>query len=136
MIERVELRGRRSIEMKKTGAEMSALRSLRPGGGRSLAKTAVAPVTRANTGSATHREERAGGGERPRFPGCDLAHAAGSIGREGDDGGPFRRERGAHHAHVALVASRSEAVVLTGDPDDLRALAARCRPTVVVRALE
>ena len=34
---------------KKTGAEISALRSLRPGGGRSLAKTALAPVTSANT---------------------------------------------------------------------------------------
>ena len=38
-------------------------------------------------------------------------------------------------AHVTLVAAEHHAVVLTGDPDDLRALASHVRPAVIVHVI-
>ena len=37
-------------------------------------------------------------------------------------------------AHVAVVASLTGAVVITSDPEDLRALAAHVRPRITIRA--
>jgi predicted nucleic acid-binding protein len=36
-------------------------------------------------------------------------------------------------AHVAVTAARTGAVVITSDPDDLRALAAHVRPRITIR---
>jgi predicted nucleic acid-binding protein len=38
-------------------------------------------------------------------------------------------------AHVALVAARVTATVITSDPDDLRALAAHTRPSFTVKSI-
>ncbi len=38
-------------------------------------------------------------------------------------------------AHVAYAASLTNAIVITSDPEDLRALAAHVRPRITIRAL-
>jgi predicted nucleic acid-binding protein len=38
-------------------------------------------------------------------------------------------------AHVAVTASRTGAVVITSDPDDLRALAAHVRPRITIQTI-
>lgn len=38
-------------------------------------------------------------------------------------------------AHIALVAARTRAVVITSDPDDLAALAAHLQPHIAIRSV-
>jgi predicted nucleic acid-binding protein len=101
---------------------------------RARLEAGVVPVTTAPVVAQASRSPRQVQLRR-LLRGCDIvpftaqhAHRVGSLlAKSGIDD--------VVDAHVAITASRTGAVVITSDPDDLRTLATHVRPRITIRTI-